>query len=195
MADAEEDVHNNLESVAKAEPDATPPSSSDSGQSAQAPDAPSTLRERAGNSLENSPISLFNADALEEDDVLNIGSESVSATLVASTPNTQMNGETHTSGEELPLEPSWLNTAQEILYTPSDTPDVSNANIETRIEMLETAMLRIEDLLKEIGKSVSSKSRLPKEVPLVAPKVAPTSAQPVNALAFERSKARRLGFI
>lgn len=186
-------TYNNLDD-AKAEPDVTPSPSSDSGESAQAPDAPYSSRERIEASLEHSPVSLFSADAPENADVPEIVPESV-LSPVALTPDTRMNGETHSSGEELPLEPSWLNTAQEILYTPDNEPAASDANIETRVEMLETAMLRIEDHLKEIRKSVSSKARLPKEVALVEPKVAPNTTQPVNALALERSKARRLGFI
>ena len=194
MAD-DDGTYNNLDKDAKAEPDVTPSPSSDSGESAQAPDAPSTSRERIEASLEHSPVSLFSADAPENAGVLEMGTESVSMSPVALTPDTRMNGETHSSGEELPLEPSWLNTAQEILYTPNNEPAASDTNIETRVEMLETAMLRIEDHLKEIRKSVSSKARLPKEVALVEPKVDPNTTQPVNALALERSKARRLGFI
>ena len=100
-----------------------------------------------------------------------------------------------------PVEPTWLQVAGETLAEP--LPPSSNPSggpetsvLEDRVKMLETAIMRMEDLLRGISESLPTQVRRPREVPLVpaAPTTNP-SFQPVNAMALERSKARKLGFL
>ena len=99
-----------------------------------------------------------------------------------------------------PVEPTWLQVAGEALAEPP--PPSSNPSggpesvLEDRVKMLETAIMRMEDLLRGISESLPTQGRRPREVPLVpaAPTTNP-SFQPVNAMALERSKARKLGFL
>lgn len=99
-----------------------------------------------------------------------------------------------------PVEPTWLQVASEALAEPpppSPKPSGPDTSVlEDRVKMLETAIMRMEDLLRGISESLPTQGRRPREVPLVpAAPTANPSFQPVNAMALERSKARKLGFL